>query len=210
MFIQSSYTYSYLIDDEITQFANSDCNTSGFGMILPIDDWDTRYDRGSACYDITNVFNFNAIYYFPKIRSEGFASKLLNGWWTSGILTAESGFSFTPMAGTQRSLSGSLTAYTPSDRVDLGTTTTTTTLGTETVTFVLYNKNTVITHNPKQWFNPLMFELDSIGTLGNASCGMLRGLGLTNLTFSLAKGYSFGVLGRTRNARISDRSFSTS
>ncbi|MGC2330954.1 MAG: hypothetical protein WA581_05850, partial [Candidatus Acidiferrales bacterium] len=193
--IQSSYTYSHLIDDEITQFANSDCNTSGFGMILPIDDWDTRYDRGPACYDITNVFNFNAIYYFPKIRSEGFASKLLNGWWTSGILTAESGFPFTPMAGTQRSLSGSLTAYTPPDRVDLGTTTTTTTLGTETVTFVPYNKNTVITHNPKQWFNPLMFELDPIGTLGNASRGMLRGPGLTNLTFSLAKDTHLGFLG---------------
>jgi hypothetical protein len=129
------------------------------------------------------------------MRSEGFASKLLNGWWTSGILIAESGYPFTPIVGTQRSESGSLTAYTPSDRVDLGTATTTTTIGTKTVTFVPYNKNTVITGNPAQWYNPLMFQLDPVGTLGNAGRGMLRGPGLTNLTFSLVKDTPLPFLG---------------
>ena len=191
--IQSSYTYSHLIDDEITQFTNSDCSSSG--MILPIDDWDKRYDRGPACYDLTNVFNFNTIYHFPNMHSEGFASKMLNGWWTAGILTAESGYPFTPIGGTQRSESGSLTAYTPSDRVDLGTATTTTTIGTKTVTFVPYDKNTVITHNPAQWYNPLMFELDPVGTLGNAGRGILRGPGLANLTFSLVKDTPLPFLG---------------
>jgi hypothetical protein len=69
------------------------------------------------------------------------------------------------------------------------------TVNTTTLTFVPYNKSTVITGNPNQWFNPLMFVPEPIGYQGNASRGLLRGPHLSNFDISLNKDTSAPFLG---------------
>jgi hypothetical protein len=79
-------------------------------------------------------------------------------------------------------------------------------VNTTNQTFIPYNANTVITGNPNQWFNPLMFTLQPLvpcpnnpgltcGTLGDVSRGFLRGPGLTNWDFSLVKDTAIPLLG---------------
>ena len=71
-------------------------------------------------------------------------------------------------------------------------------MNTTNQTFIPYNPNTVITGNPNQWYNPLMFSLQTMvpcpnnpalicGMLGDAARGLLPGPGLTNWDFSLSK-----------------------
>jgi hypothetical protein len=73
-------------------------------------------------------------------------------------------------------------------------------------TFIPYNPATVITGNPNQWFNPLMFALQPMvpcpnntaltcGTLGNVPRGFLRGPGLGTWDFSLVKDTAMHFLG---------------
>ena len=119
--------------------------------------------------------------------------RFCNGWWVSSIVTAQAGFPFSPTVASNRSQSAVGSAA--SDKVNVGTTTVAPgqtgpdgTINTTNETFVPYNSSTVITGNPNQWFNPLMFSLQSIvpcpnnsaltcGTLGDVSRGLLRGPG---------------------------------
>ena len=48
-------------------------------------------------------------------------SKLLNGWWVSSIVTAQTGFPFSPVSATNRSQSSVLTSQI--DKVNVGTAT---------------------------------------------------------------------------------------
>ena len=142
----------------------------------------------------THNLRFNLIYHFPNIRSEaGFYPRSLNGWWTGSIVSVQSGYPFSPLVVNQRSNSGVLGGD-QGDAPDKVTTTTTTTSRTLTipevninVTFVPYNKKTVITGNPNEWFNVDMFQLGPIGYLGNAGRDQLRGPGLGTWDFSLVK-----------------------
>ena len=80
------------------------------------------------------------------------------------------------------------------------------TVNTTNQTFIPYNPNTVITGNPNQWYNPLMFSLQTMiavsqqsaltcGTLGDISRGFLRGPGLANWDFSLVKDTALPFIG---------------
>jgi hypothetical protein len=137
------------------------------------------------------------------------------------IVTAQTGFAFTPLINVNRSNSGILTAQTGSvDRVNLGTDTTSATLrcsgtasafpgapacagGSVTYQFVPYDKDKVITGDPNGWFNPLMFRLGATGYLGNAARGMLRGAGLGSWDVSLNKDTGLRFLGE--NAKLQFR-----
>ena len=77
----------------------------------------------------------------------------------------------------------------------MGTATSTVTIGGKAVTFIPYDPSTVIEGDPHQWYNPLMFDLGPVGTLGNTSKGMLRGPRLSNLTVSLNKDTHLSFLG---------------
>ena len=51
--------------------------------------------RGPADFDITDVLNVSAIYHLPDfLGSKGFVSKFTDGWWVSGIVSAQSGNAF--------------------------------------------------------------------------------------------------------------------
>jgi hypothetical protein len=60
---------------------------------------------------------------------------------------------------------------------------------------VPYNKNTVITGNPNEWFNVNMFQLGPIGFLGNTARNILRGPGLGTWDLSLVKDTPIRALG---------------
>lgn len=210
---QTSYTWSNSIDDTEGQMFSSDC--SGPGMSTGVDPVFTRTDRGPSCFDIRNNLRFNLLYHFPTIKSNGFLSKVANGWWIGNIVAAQGGYAFAPITGVNRSLSAVI--GTNPDRVKVNTTSSTQTfvVGGKPVTynFIPYSKDTVILDNPKHWFNPLMFSLPPLinctpsatllcGTLGNAERGLLRGPGLDTWDFSLVKDTPVRMLGEAGNVEF--------
>ena len=140
---------------------------------------------------------------FPEFKSDNFAvKKFLNGWWVGNIVTAQTGYAFTPVLTNKRSNSGTF-GGSQGDRPNLGTDTLTTTLSGRSYTFIPFDPETVVTGDPNQWFNPLMFRLGPAGFLGNASRNMLRGPGLATWNVSFNKDTSLGFLGE--NGRLQFR-----
>ena len=159
------------------------------------------------------------LYHFPNSKSRGLASKLLNGWWTGSILTVQSGFAFSPIVGGNPSNDLNNQADRPDvvtaanvAAVRAGTYSRNGVLAGANPNAVPFDPNTVITGNLTPvfnnatnsftsygWFNPNMFIPGPPGFLGDASRGMLRGPGLTNLDFSLVKDTK---LGESRNLQF--------
>jgi hypothetical protein len=205
---QTNYTWSPSIDTTEGQLSSSDCTATG--MMNAVDPLKAKtIDRGNSCFDLRHTLRFNATYHLPNVASSGLSAKVLNGWWVSSIVTTQTGFAFTPVTGTNRSQSG----ISSTDKVNPNTTTVAPgqvgpdgTVNTTNQTFIPYNAATVITHNPNQWFNPLMFSLPTLapcpnnsaltcGTLGELARGFLRGPGLANWDFSLVKDTALPILG---------------
>ena len=68
--------------------------------------------------------------------------------------------------------------------------------------FIPFDKNTVITGNPNQWYNPLMFGEPALGHLGNVPRNLLRQPGLGNWNFSLVKDTKVGLLGEAGSVQF--------
>src|SRR2546428_23095 len=58
-----------------------------------------------------------------------------------------------------------------------------------------FNRATVITHNPSNWFNETMFDLPLAGTLGNEPRNFLCGPDLKNVDFAINKDSKAEFLG---------------
>ncbi len=155
--IQGAYTYSKSEDDTQGMRFNDDC---GGNAAAPFSDYpfNPKEDWSDSCYDITHVMHFNLLYHLPGIKSNGFVSKLTNGWWMSSVVAVQGGPPFSPIVNTDRAFDG-LISQSNIMRASLNTTTITTANGT----FIPYDPKTVITGNPNQWFNPLMFGGISVG-----------------------------------------------
>src|SRR5206468_12528409 len=120
-------------------------------------------------------FNASYLYQLPFGNGQRFASgatglvnQLVGGWQWNGIFTAQSGFPFTPLAGSNPSGTGD------SSQSDVPN----------------WNPNfkgPVILGKPDQWFDPRAFLLPTAGTFGNVSRGSLRGPQLVNFDTSLFK-----------------------
>jgi outer membrane receptor protein involved in Fe transport len=76
---QAAYTWSKSIDDA-SSFENE---------LNPLN---YRLSRSLSYFDAPQRFVLSYFYQFPKIGSRGIASKFVNGWESSGILTFQSGF----------------------------------------------------------------------------------------------------------------------
>jgi hypothetical protein len=214
---QSSYTYSKLLDTPTGQTANQDQQTFNSS-----DPFNPFTDKGPSELDLTHQEKFNALYHFPAFKSGGLASKLLNGWWTGGIFTIESGFAFSPTIGYQASNDLNNQAERPDvvtagnvAAVRAGTYTRNGVLAGANPNAVAFDPNTVITGNLTPvfdpttnsftslgWYNPNMFIPGPPGFLGNASRGMLRGPGLMSLDFSLVKDTKLPFLGESGNLQF--------
>jgi hypothetical protein len=210
--LQSSYTWSNSIDDTEGQMYSSDCSNAS-GMAYGVDPWNTRNDRGPSCFDVRHNLRFNMLYHFPNMRPSGFAAKLLNGWWIGSIVSVQTGYAFSPISAASVSPSHSGVLGTQPDRVNIGTTSSTQTIGGKSYNFIPFDSNTVITGDPNQWFNPLMFTnvanvpcpgyvSESCGVLGNSSRGLLRGPGEGEWDFSVTKDTALGFLGEGGNLQF--------
>ena len=226
--LEAAYTRSRVTDETQGQSNVQDCITSG-GLLgtYPLN---TSVDRGPACFDILNNWEINVLYHFPDpVKSNGFLSKVTNGWFMSSIVSIQSGQPFSPTIGVNRSNSGVLQGG-QGDRPNINTAALlaaypcTSTPGhpatgpdTNPCAYVpeVYNPKTVITGDPNNWVNGAMFSLppnctgpgltgcsDTIGQLGTALRNSLIGPAERNWDFSLVKDTKLGFLGEAGNVEF--------
>jgi hypothetical protein len=212
---QFSYTYAHALDT-VSDLSNANCINAA-GMAIQINRYSKRFYYGPSCADLRHNARINVQYNLPGWKSDHFAAKAVQGWWVGSIVSASTGYPFTPIVGTSRSLSYDNQNY-EGDFVNLATSADAANCPSLTSTYqglpckmvpVPYNKNTVNTGNPKQWYNPNMFVLtpitttpggttlcsaaacsaagSSYGTIGDSARGLLRGPGLFDMDFSLNK-----------------------
>jgi hypothetical protein len=136
-----------------------------------------RADKGLATFDVRNVAVVNVLYTLPFGPGQSFASdlggvgnKFVSGWSVSSIITAQSGFPFTPQL-----------SYNPSNNGD-----------TRNPVRPFLNPNftgSVILGKPSQWFNPNAFiaSPSAGGFYGNLGRDAFIGPGLATWDFSALK-----------------------
>jgi carboxypeptidase family protein len=166
-----NYTYSKVLDLNSAVLAPGGENEPP-DVFSP---YDLGLNRGPASYSLGHQFNGNFSYQLPFGSGQHFASgsrgvtnQIIGGWQWNGIVTAQDGFPFTPLVGSNISGSGDTN---PSDVPD-------------------FNPNfsgPVVLGKPDQWFNPNAFLVPLAGTFGNVSRGSFRGPGLVNVDTSFFK-----------------------
>ena len=120
---------------------------------------------------------------------------LLNGWWTTGILSLQKGYVFTPALGSNRSFSGVNGGGAGIDRPNLvpGRSHDNVVQGaTAGCLGVPAGRNL---GGPDLYFDPCAFTIPAAGFLGTAGRDILYGPGFANLDFSLAKDTPIRFLG---------------
>jgi hypothetical protein len=173
------------------------------------------FDRGRSVFDATHNWRFNMLYAFPTRNGSGWVSKLLNGWSAQNIVSAQTGFAFTPAAPGDVSLDSLTSLQNGYERPDLVTSgnigDVTTCVGATgksplgrvcNPNAVVFNRSTVITGDPNRWFNPNMFTSPLPGYLGNVGRGVLNGPGLLNWDFSVHKNTPIKALGEAGNLQF--------
>jgi hypothetical protein len=97
--LRGVYTWSKTIDDGDSLNQTTANNAPG----LVSNPFNIGADRGLATFDVRNIGVVNAIYEMPIGRGkafagnmEGFANGVVSGWSVASIITAQSGFPFTP------------------------------------------------------------------------------------------------------------------
>jgi hypothetical protein len=220
---QGAYTRSRVTDETQGQSNIQDCIVSG--GLLGVYPLNTQVDKGPACFNIRNNWEINMLYHFPDVvKGNAFASKVLNGWFMSSIVSIQSGQPFSPVVGLNRSNSGVAQGQ-QGERPNVNTpeliakyfnASVCTSMPGQTpagsnpcvYTPIPYDPNKVITGDPNHWFNSAMFSLppnctgpvltncsDSIGQLGTANRNILTGPPERNWDFSLVKDTKLGFLG---------------
>ncbi len=204
-----AYTFSKLLDDT-EGLANSDTSNSAPGLTTnpfnPMQDW------GPANFDVKSNLHASVLYYFPKAGGDGVAGHVLSGWWTGSIFSTQTGQPFSPLIAADREQSGIAGSKGGLERMSYVTPANLATLQAEALAAgittcppnstscipynpVVYNPKTVITHSVGQWFNPNMFALQPVGTIGTVSRNTLRNPGLTQFDLSLNKDTAWARLG---------------
>ncbi|MBI4446826.1 MAG: TonB-dependent receptor [Acidobacteria bacterium] len=175
---QSSYTWSKTIDDTQGQLSRESNTAFSFGT----DPEDRKVDQGLADFDVAHNWKLNWIYRLPGTTGAGAASKLLEGWWISGIVTLQSGRTFTPVLLANRSRSGVLGNSQELDRPNL----------------VAGRKpDDIVRGGPDQYFDPSAFTIPAAGFLGTAGRNILRGPGYATVDFAVAKDTGLRFLGES-------------
>ena len=201
---QSSYTWSKSIDNNNPEQGGGDTTTSDE---FPDDPF--HFVRSPSYFDVGQVWRLNALYRMRNFAdAKGVLAKFVNGWSSAGILTVQTGFPFTAEEQAQRSRSGVFGGSNPNgqststDRPDLvpGRTYSSLTHGTTAGCSGIAAGQQLGT--PTLWYDPCAFTLQPAGFLGDSGQNALRGPGLTNLDFSLAKDTSLRWLGEKGNMQF--------
>ena len=168
---KTNYTYSKVLDQN-SQLDTAYSQNTASDALNP---YNLRLSKGPASFSLKHQFNTNFSYQLPfgtgqrwGSGSSGIIRHLISGWQWNGILTAQSGFPFSPTVGSNRSGSG------------------------DTGNPDVPNRNPafsgpVILENPNRWYDPNAFLLPTAGTFGNAGRNQFMGPGLTSLDTSLFK-----------------------
>jgi hypothetical protein len=171
--VRGVYTYSKALDDGDSLNQTTAGNAPG----LVSNPFNLAADKGLATYDARNVGVVNVLYDLPFGRGqalgrdvEGWRDKVVSGWTVSSIVTAQSGFPFTPQL-----------SYNPSNNGD-----------TRNPVRPFLNPNftgPVVLGNPNQWFNPSAFLAPPVnsGFYGNVGRDTYIGPGLATWDFSVLK-----------------------
>src|SRR6516164_5227703 len=163
--IRGVYTWSKSLDDGDSLNATAAANAPG----LISNPYHIKSDWGLATYDVRNLGVITATYELPFAKD-----KLYGGWMLNGIVTAQSGFPFTPQLG-----------YNPSNNGD-----------TRNPVRAFVNPaftGPVVLGNPNQWFDPNAFIAppNSSGFYGNLGRNTFIGPGLATWDMSLLKSTRF-------------------
>ena len=197
---QSAYTFSRSID-ATQSLTDAEVTTSHY---VGTDPFNRLTDRGLYNFDVTHNFSFNTLYRLPQLSSSGSGMGwLANGWWLSGIFSANNGFPFTPALGANRSRSGVLGGTNGMDRPDLvaGRNNSNITSGVSTGCQGVAAGTPLGTAN--LYYDPCAFTLQPAGFLGTAGRNILRGPGMVSLDFTVAKDTPLKRLGE--NGRLEFR-----
>ncbi|HET7105636.1 MAG TPA: carboxypeptidase-like regulatory domain-containing protein [Candidatus Acidoferrum sp.] len=171
--VRGVYTLSKALDDGDSLNQTTAGNAPG----LVSNPYNLAADKGLATYDVRNVGVVNVLYDLPFGRGQAFArdvegwrDKVASGWTVSSIVTAQSGFPFTPQL-----------SYNPSNNGD-----------TRNPVRPFLNPNftgPVILGNPIQWFNPAAFIAppSASGFYGDVGRDTYTGSGLATWDFSVQK-----------------------
>ncbi len=162
----ASYTYSHSLTN-MTEYNN---NEGGEGLE---NNYDLNGNWGNAVFDLRQVFVTNAIYDLPFgagrqfMNRTGVLNEVLGGWRLGGIMTVDSGPSFTPTVST--------------DLTNVG--------GTDRPNAIADGNLPRGQRSIHDWFNLAAFPLQAQYTYGNAMRDCLYGPGLVNLDLNLAKDF---------------------
>jgi hypothetical protein len=171
--LRGVYTWSKTLDngDSLNQ------TTAGNAPGLVSNPFNLASDKGLATFNVSHAGSMNVIYELPFGRGRTFANNLagwknglVGGWTVASIITAQSGFPFTPQL-----------SYNPSNTGD-----------TRNPVRPFLNPDftgNVVTGNPSQWFNPAAFIAppSTSGFFGNAGRNTYTGPGLATWDFSVLK-----------------------
>jgi len=171
--LRGVYTFSKTLDDGDSLNQTTAGNAPG----LAANPFDLASDKGLATFDARHIGVVNVIYALPFGRGQQFGSDfdgwlggLVSGWSLSSIITAQSGFPFTPQL-----------SYNPSNTGD-----------TRNPVRPFLNPaftGSVVTGNPSQWFNPNAFIAppSTSGFEGNVGRDTYIGPELATWDFSVLK-----------------------
>lgn len=171
--LRGVYTWSKALDNGDSLNSTTAGNAPG----LVSNPFDLRADWGPATYDVRNIGVFDAAYDLPFGHRRrywsgmsGVANGVASGWSVNSIVTAQSGFPFTPQL-----------SYNPSNNGD-----------SKNPVRPFVNPaftGPIILGSPKQWFNPAAFLQPPPGSgfYGNLGRDSLTGPGLATWDFSVLK-----------------------
>jgi len=171
--LRGVYTWSKSLDDGDSLNATAAANA----VALLSNPYDAAADKGLATYDVRNIGVVTASYELPfgpghsyLSGKSGIFGAVVDGWTFNSIVTAQSGFPFTPLLG-----------YNPSNNGD-----------TRNPVRPFLNPSftgPVILGKPGQWFDPNAFVApqNNSGFFGNVGRNTYIGPGLATWDFSVMK-----------------------
>jgi hypothetical protein len=166
---KANYTFSKVLDI----ISAPDTATGGNEPGVVYNWLDLALNKGPAVFNLTHQANFNFSYELPFGRNQRFASQaggvlnqVIGGWQWNGILTAQSGFPFTPVVGSNISGTGDT--------------------GNPDVPNLVPGVP-VIEGTVAHWFNPAAFSLPLSGTFGDAGRNEFVGPNLIDFDTSFFK-----------------------
>jgi hypothetical protein len=166
--LQGAYTYSKSIDNA-SSFENS-LNPLNF-----------RFTRGVSLFDARHRFVFSYYWEIPIPKKQGLSGKFLNGWGTSGIVTAQAGFPIRITTGNSlESIDNELFSSSAFEPV-----------GVPNI-LMPFRTQDPRTHNNLA-FDPALFTANiPLGSTGNSPRTVCCGPGISNIDLTILKSTALG------------------